>query len=174
MSSALLRLFVYGSLQRGFNNYQRFCRSVRSLEPAQIEGELYRQPLGYPVLVLPANRFLARGSADPRADLVAQELFTKQIGASGSGSFQPPRGASRVHGELLTFANPTARLRVIDRLEEFYPQRRSPYERVLIEVYSRCRQARLAAWTYVAGDLARPGRLIPGGKWRGPCDASNL
>ena len=162
-----LRLFVYGSLKHGFSNYGRYCRGAGSVEEAQIEGRLFQLPSGYPVLVLPQSRILVRGTCDVVGDLRSQaaEKFG-QTGVSRSGRL----GESRVHGQLLTFAGSAARLRAIDGLEQFRPGRKNPYKRVLIEVYSRTRQAPVTAWTYVAGDLSTRGRLILTGKWTANAD----
>ena len=45
-------LFVYGSLQPGFEPFQDFCQNlVIAMQPAWTRGELYLNPSGYPVLV---------------------------------------------------------------------------------------------------------------------------
>jgi gamma-glutamylcyclotransferase (GGCT)/AIG2-like uncharacterized protein YtfP len=165
-----LRLFVYGSLKRGFSNYSLYCRGSVSIEPTQIEGRLFQLPNGYPVLELPQSRILAHGTADLRADLSRQgsERTAPKTRIPVPGAGWP--GKSLVYGELLTFAGTPARLRAMDGLEHFRPGRKNPYERVLIEVYSPTRQARMTAWTYVAGDLSPTGRLIPTGKWTSSAD----
>ena len=33
---SILRLFVYGTLKRGYWNHQRFCAQARSIEPAVV------------------------------------------------------------------------------------------------------------------------------------------
>jgi gamma-glutamylcyclotransferase (GGCT)/AIG2-like uncharacterized protein YtfP len=162
-----LRLFVYGSLKRGFSNHDRYCRGVRSVEGTHTAGQLYRLPTGYPALVLPASRFLARGTANPLADMAAQEDPERKVVPTATGCTSLPTGRNRVHGELLTFADPADRLRAIDALEQYQPGHKSRYERVLIRVYSRCRQAEVLAWTYVAGPLSNQRRLIPTGRWAG-------
>jgi gamma-glutamylcyclotransferase (GGCT)/AIG2-like uncharacterized protein YtfP len=164
----LLRLFVYGSLKRGFNNHDRYCRGVRSTEDTHTPGKLYRLPTGYPALVLPASRLLARGTGDPLADVEVQERLGRKLVQTRTGFPNPLRcGNNRVYGELLTFVDPAGRLRAIDSLEEFRPGHKSRYERVLIAVYSRCRQGEVLAWTYVAGPLSPQRRLIPTGRWAG-------
>jgi gamma-glutamylcyclotransferase (GGCT)/AIG2-like uncharacterized protein YtfP len=166
ISLPVLRLFVYGSLKRGFNNHELYCRGVRSVETACTQGNLYRLPTGYPVLALPASRFLAWGSRDALADLAAQQRLDDgavPTGTSITNSLVP--GRSRVWGEILTFANPVDRLRAIDALEGFRPGHKSRYARVLIRVYSRLDRLEVLAWTYVAGPLAAGRRLIPTGRW---------
>ena len=163
LSTPLLRLFVYGSLKGGYDNYNRYCRGVRSIERTWIEGQLFQVPTGYPVLRLTESCYLARGTEDLSSDIALLQQFTE----SPPGRFlSRTRGRQGVvHGELLTFANPAARLKAIDGLEEFHAGRKSRYERVLIRVYSPIRQAEVPAWTYVAGDLSARGRLIPTGNW---------
>jgi gamma-glutamylcyclotransferase (GGCT)/AIG2-like uncharacterized protein YtfP len=161
-----LRLFVYGSLKRGYANHQRFCRGVHSMEDAEIAGSLFQMPTGYPVLRFPKGLILARGSGDLRADLETQQRLCEHLAAAKGSPSQPPSPAgNRVHGSLMTFSDPIRRLRAIDGLEEFRPGRRSRYERVLIQVYSRIAQSQETAWTYIAGDLSPQGKRIPTGKW---------
>jgi len=168
MTLPLLRLFVYGSLKRGFNNHDLYCRGVRSVEETDTPGKLYRLPTGYPALVVPESRLLARGGGDLRADLEVQQRIERKAVETGIPLPRSPAwGKSRVYGELLTFGDPVGRLRAIDALEEFQPGYKSRYERVLIQVYSRCHQADLLAWTYLAGSLSSRRRLIPTGRWAG-------
>lgn len=166
MTTPPLRLFVYGSLKRGFNNHDIYCRGVRSIERTHTPGKLYRLPSGYPVLTLPESRFLARGTEDPFADLDAQERF-ERADLEAPFTNAPSRGKGRVHGELLTFGDPTGRLRAIDSLEEFQAGHSSRYDRVLVLVYSPSRRAALPVWTYVAGALSSPRQRILTGRWPG-------
>ena len=159
-----LRLFVYGTLKPGFDNHNRYCRGVRSMEEAQIEGRLFQMPTGYPVLRLPVGRILARASGDLAADIEMQQQLAEDM-AHRSESRPFCRTASRVHGTLLTFANPVERLRAMDDLEGFRPSHRNRYERVLIPVYSRISLSATPVWTYMAGDLSPRGRLISTGRW---------
>ncbi len=158
-----LRLFVYGSLKRGFANHDRYCRGVCSMEEAAIEGRLFQMPTGYPVLRIPESRVLARGSGDFSADVKLPERFAGDLADTAGRTGRP--GTSCVHGVLLTFGNPIDRLRAIDDLEEFRPGERSRYDRVLIAVWSRLGQREQPVWTYVAGDLSPRGSLIPTGTW---------
>lgn len=161
-----LRLFVYGSLKRGFGNYNRFCRGVHAMEDTQIEGSLYLMPTGYPALRLSESLVLARAAASC-ADMETEERFAKTLTASTSHAARFRPGASRVHGTILTFANPLQRLRAMDVLEEFRPGHRSRYERVLIPAYSRTSQSEVPVWTYIAAELSPRGRRIPSGRWLG-------
>jgi gamma-glutamylcyclotransferase (GGCT)/AIG2-like uncharacterized protein YtfP len=162
MPLPLLRLFVYGSLKRGFGNHRRYCRGVRSVEVISIPGQLYRLPSGYPGLVLRESRILARGTRNLLADLEAEQGVQRKGVPTGALA-----GERHVRGELLTFADAADRLRAIDSLEEYHPGHKSRYERVLIEIYSRCRQTEVLAWTYVAGPLSPRRRLIANGRWTG-------
>lgn len=47
----LIRVFVYGTLQPGEKYHQPYCGSwVIAAEPAEVKGQLYHLPLGYPGL----------------------------------------------------------------------------------------------------------------------------
>ena len=48
-SSGVLRLFVYGTLKRGYWNHDPFCRGVLAIQEAQVRGRLFEGP-GFPVL----------------------------------------------------------------------------------------------------------------------------
>jgi gamma-glutamylcyclotransferase (GGCT)/AIG2-like uncharacterized protein YtfP len=162
-----LRLFVYGSLKRGFSNHNRFCRGVHTMEDTQIEGSLYLMPTGYPVMRLSESLLLARAATNCAADIETQERLAKGLAAGTSPPLPFRAATSRVHGTILTFANPVERLRAMDALEEFRPGHRNRYERVLIPVHSRSSQAEVPVWTYVAGELSPRGRRIPSGRWLG-------
>lgn len=162
----LLRLFVYGSLKRGFANHDRYCRGVCSMEEADIEGRLFQMPTGYPVLRIPETRVLARGSENVAADIEMQERLAAEVAAAARNRTSLLEGvAGRVHGVVLTFANAVERLRAIDGLEEFRPGRLSRYDRVLIAVRPRLAETGLPVWTYIAGDLSPRGREIPTARW---------
>ena len=49
----MLRLFVYGTLKRGFWNHDRFCRGVLAVEDAVVRGRLFETSSGIPVLEVP-------------------------------------------------------------------------------------------------------------------------
>ena len=57
----LLRLFVYGTLKRGYWNHDLFCEGVLEIREAQIRGRLYEGP-GFPVLEVPDEDILARAA----------------------------------------------------------------------------------------------------------------
>ena len=53
-TSPVLRLFVYGTLKRGYGNHDRFCQGVLEIREAQVRGRLYEGP-GFPVLEVRVN-----------------------------------------------------------------------------------------------------------------------
>ena len=111
----ILRLFVYGTLKRGYWNHQRFCAQARSIEPAVVWGRLYHLHAGFPALEVPEGLILARGTADPLADARRQrEIDTPRFG-------RPTGDWDLIHGELVTFTDPQRDLPPIDRLEGFRP-----------------------------------------------------
>ena len=146
-TSPVLRLFVYGTLKRGYPNHDRFCQGALEIREAQVGGRLYEGP-GFPVLEVPDQDVLAHGTADPLADVATQARLSGRVGSYS----QPVRKNATagdwgaVCGELLTFDDPEARLPAIDYLEGFRPGGRSLYRRVLVPVVVG--DAHQLAWVY--------------------------
>jgi hypothetical protein len=74
-TNGMLRLFVYGTLKRGFWNHDRFCRGVLAVESALGRGRLFETSSGIPVLEVPEEDFLAVGTTNPLADVATQALL---------------------------------------------------------------------------------------------------
>ena len=151
----LLRLFVYGTLKRGFWNHDRFCRGVLAVEDAVVRGRLFETSSGIPVLEVPEEDILAVGTINPLADVATQAYVTARM----SNPEPPPDRLSKqgtcapwgpVYGEILTFDDPEDRLPPIDRLEGFHPGGPCHYRRVLVPV--QVKGTMLPAWLYVLGD----------------------
>ena len=160
-TAGILRLFVYGTLKRGCWNHDRFCRGVLDVQEAVVRGRLYEMPSGIPVLQVPEDDILARGTADPLADLSA---CNAQAGVTTQARFaedlasilEPvPESATAgdcgpVYGELLAFDDPETRLPAIDRLEGFHLGGSCLYRRILAPVWAA--GAVIPAWLYVGED----------------------
>ena len=169
-TNGMLRLFVYGTLKRGFWNHDRFCRGVPTLEDALVRGRLFETSSGIPVLQVPDEGILAVGTTNPLADVATQA----HVAARMSNPEQTPdrhqendTGApwGPVYGEILTFDDPVIRLPAIDRLEGFHPGGPCLYRRVLIPV--RANGTMLPAWLYVVGDRWTGSfKELSGGIWR--------
>lgn len=163
---AILKLFVYGTLKRGFWNHDRFCRGVLDIQEAVVRGRLYEMSSGIPVLQVPDGDILASGTTEPLADAATQALLSERM-----ASYPEPTSImatagdwNAVCGELLTFEDPEARLPAIDRLEGFLPGGSSLYRRVLVPVCAR--ESILLAWLYVGDKSLKRGiELIPTGIW---------
>ena len=169
-TNGMLRLFVYGTLKRGFWNHDRFCRGVVTVEDALVRGRLFETSSGIPVLQVPEEDILAVGTANPLADVATQarvkacmsnpEPTHDRLPNKGTGA---PWGD--VYGELLTFDDPENRLPAIDRLEGFHPGGPCLYRRVLVPV--RANGTGLPVWLYVADVNEYLGfKPLPSGKWR--------
>ncbi len=151
-TSGMLRLFVYGTLKRGFWNHDRFCRGVLAIEDAVVRGCLFETPSGIPVLQVPEEDVLAVGSNDPLADVATQAHVAARMSNPEPTPDRLLKNAtvvpwSPVYGELLTFDDPENRLPAIDRLEGFHPGGPCLYRRVLVPV--QVNGADLPAWLYV-------------------------
>jgi gamma-glutamylcyclotransferase (GGCT)/AIG2-like uncharacterized protein YtfP len=161
-----LRLFVYGTLKRGFGNHRRLCRGLVRAEAAEIRGRLYDLPAGYPALVIPEASILALGTAQPPADVALQSQLDAQplLPSSAVNVFDGYGGWGRVEGEILTFSDAVC-LRAFDRLENFLPGRRSHYQRVLARVSTRRNRTAVPAWLYVMKDPGPKARRLRSGRW---------
>jgi len=154
-TNGMLRLFVYGTLKRGFWNHDRFCRGVLAVEDTLVRGRLFETSSGIPVLQVPEEDILAVGTTNPLADVATQahvkarmsnpEPTPDRLPKKGTGAPWAP-----VYGELLTFDDPETRLPAIDRLEGFRPGGPCLYRRVLVPV--QVKKSVLPAWLYVGED----------------------
>ena len=145
------KIFVYGSLKRGERNFAAYCRGFQAVAAATVVGQLFRQPDGYPMLVVPAAHVLAVGTNDPAfdvetlAEIEADELQQEAEGADWE----------QITGEIFSFGDPEVRLPRIDELEEFVPGGNSLYHRVIVPAMHAVIEP---VWTYVAPE----GRVPPG------------
>jgi len=163
-TTGILRLFVYGTLKRGYWNHDRFCRGVLDVQEAVVRGRLYEMPSGIPVLEVPETDILAHGTADPLADVATQARFAEDLafilkpvpGSATAGDWGP------VYGELLTFGDPSTRLPAIDRLEGFHPGGSSMYQRVMVAV--RVETAITPVWLY-SMKYRSNWRRVANGRW---------
>ena len=162
------RMFVYGTLKRGFDNHRRFCHGVLSVEEGWLRGRLYQLPAGYPALVIPQQDVLADGTADPLHDAAMAKHIVPETRFERSAEPHAEAGQwSRIWGEILVFSDPARRLPSIDRLEDFKPSRPSVYRRVLACVHRNPPSSPIAAWVYVMGRPDPKARLLLDGRWTG-------
>ena len=168
-TNGMLRLFVYGTLKRGFCNHDRFCRGVLTVEDAVVRGRLFETSSGIPVLKVPEEDILAVGTTNPLADVATQAHVTARMSnPKPTPDRLPNKGTGTpwgpVYGKLLTFDDPENRLPAIDRLEGFHPGGPCLYRRVLVPV--QVNRSVLPAWLYVSEDPIS-GRLTPlgGSRW---------
>lgn len=139
-------LMVYGTLKRGYWNYDRYCRNAIDIRPATTWGRLYALPAGYPALEIPQEHILAHGTDGPLADAATQAHIAGEL-ASMSDRPGPSGDWDLIHGEVITFADPTRDLPPIDHLEGFSAGRSSLYHRVL--TYARFITEFSPVWAYI-------------------------
>ena len=87
----LLRLFVYGTLKRGFWNHDRFCRGVLTVEDAVVRGRLFETSSGIPVLEVPEEDILAVGTTNPLVDLATQAHVPARMSSPAPTPDRPPK-----------------------------------------------------------------------------------
>lgn len=153
-ANQILRLFVYGTLKRGYSNHARFCAGALSVEEAEVRGDIYDLPFGFPALVVPPASIQAVGTTDYAFDAAKQ----RRLGDFGRC---PVSEESRAYGEVLTFDDPGDRLPRLDYLEGFDPGGHSLYRRVLLPIETATDN--VLAWAYA---IEKPsGRHLPDGRW---------
>ena len=135
-TTGILRLFVYGTLKRGFWNHDRFCRGMLNIQDAKVRGRLYEMSTGIPVLQVTDGGILSGGTTEPLADVATQARLSSRMASrlEPTSESAAPGGWGPVYGELLTFDDPESRLPAIDRLERFHPGGPSLYHRVMVPV----------------------------------------
>jgi len=165
-TNGMLRLFVYGTLKRGFWNHDRFCRGVLDIREAEVRGRLYEMHSGIPVLQVPDGDVLAHGTLDPLADVATQARLSEQLASYLEPTLKSAAAGDWgcVYGELLTFNDPETRLPAIDRLEGFRPGGSSLYRRILVPVCIEHGKT-LPAWLYVGPTVWKDMSFLPLGKW---------
>ncbi len=98
-TNGMLRLFVYGTLKRGFWNHDRFCRGVLTVEDAVVWGRLFETPSGIPVLQIPEEDILAVGTTNPHADVATQaHVKTRMCNPEPNPDRLPEEGHRRALG----------------------------------------------------------------------------
>ncbi|GAB7080428.1 gamma-glutamylcyclotransferase [Megalodesulfovibrio paquesii] len=142
---APLRLFVYGTLKRGCYGFEQYCQGCCSLQPAAVRGRVVDRPEGYPTLFIPPEDVLAIGSEDILRDLALPWRY-EPVQAASFPALEPPWRF--VLGEVLEFKDPESRLRVFDEFEDFLPDDKSCYCRVLAPVITG--KTVSAAWLYAS------------------------
>jgi gamma-glutamylcyclotransferase (GGCT)/AIG2-like uncharacterized protein YtfP len=165
-----LRIFVYGTLKRGFPNHHQYCTGVLRVCPAWLRGRLFTLTAEIPAMTVPNEDILAHGTENAVADIEAQEKFesllkNNGIAISASPSGGPGRG--KVRGELLIFDDPQTRLPLLDNLEGFRPGLASTYVRALVYI-TLAGGLQTSAWTYIAGCDPATLEAYPGEIWGNP------
>lgn len=85
-------LFVYGTLKRGFDNHDRFCRGVIGIEEAAVSGELYDLPFGFPALVVARENIYASGTSDYLLDAATQRQLNDSVSQGQNEEGTPVSG----------------------------------------------------------------------------------
>jgi gamma-glutamylcyclotransferase (GGCT)/AIG2-like uncharacterized protein YtfP len=148
-----LRIFVYGTLKRGFPNHAPYCTGVLRVYPAWLWGRLFELSPDIPAMTVPPEDILAYGTTGALSDIDAQEKFESSLRTGGTARFESSAGGPpwrKVQGELLIFDDPQTRLPLLDCLEEFRPGSPSTYIRALVFA-AMPDGLKTSAWTYIAG-----------------------
>lgn len=164
-----LRVFVYGTLRRGYWNHQPYLGGLAPPQAASIRGHLWVQPSGSPVAKVPPSDLRALATGDLARDLALQaapHLDAVPPPISGWDRHAP---WGRVEGELYRLPEApdrAARLGRLDELEGFHPGGECTYLRVLVPVRD-ARGDQVLAWVYVAEPWQDGATWLEDGVYRG-------
>lgn len=155
----MLRVFVYGTLKRGYGNHGH-CSGYDDVKEASVFGKLYTR--GIPYLVTPPELNLAAGTRMSYQDMDVQNEYHdyqyRKQQVEGHGQWP------MISGELFYFENPSI-LKNMDYLEGFnYEQETSHYNRVLIPVCIDVNEW-ITAWAYVVDQAPANAELVLSGSY---------
>ncbi|WP_019571107.1 gamma-glutamylcyclotransferase [Thioalkalivibrio sp. ALMg3] len=148
---AVVDLFVYGTLKRGFANHRACCERAIKIRTASIAGAIFDLPVGYPAVQLPGASIPLEAGADPVRDAGRQRLV------------RTPASARPVHGEWIRLPDPARTLPLIDALEGVRADGRGEYRRALVP--ARTQEGPRALWVYWMPQLPPDARYLPDGAW---------
>ena len=170
--TAPLRIFVYGSLKRGYRNHTAYCQGYESFRTATVVGRLYRQADGYPMLVVPPESILAQGTSDFGSDMQQlaqldasthrQDLPATETRAANLAARQWQEISGEIYDWPAGYPQASDILSRLDQLEDFYPDGKSAggkaslYDRVML--LAQHDEGVEPVWTFVA-----PAGLLPAG-----------
>ena len=155
---AVVDLFVYGTLKRGFANHRAFCERAIKIRTASIAGAIFDLPVGYPAVQLPGASILLEAGADPVRDAGRQRLVRTPASARPAGAVR-----EQVHGEWIRLPDPARTLPLIDALEGVRADGRGEYRRALVP--ARTQEGPRALWVYWMPQLPPDARYLPDGAW---------
>ncbi len=165
-----VRIFVYGTLKRGFPNHNQYCTGALRVCPAWLRGKLFTLTAEIPAMIVPNEDILVLGTVNAVADIEAQEKFESLLRRNGIVISASPSGGpgwGKVQGELLIFDDPQTRLPLLDSLEEFRPGLASTYIRALVFI-TLPGGLQTSAWTYIAGCDPATLEAYAGEVWENP------
>ncbi|MGG4496981.1 gamma-glutamylcyclotransferase family protein [Brevibacillus reuszeri] len=109
-------IFVYGSLLKGFWNYEHYILPYDPrIVPAQIKGELYHLPPGYPGLLA--------GTNDIRGEIVYFSPQTYEKALAGLDELEDFYGTGEARNEYERIILPARLLDAIEKEERVYVYR---------------------------------------------------
>ena len=125
------KVFVYGTLKRGYGNHYFYCKDATHVEKGHIIGRIYDLIHGgFPGIQVPDRSIMVEGTKDHGFDAKLQETLTDPE-FNTFNDYGDEWG--KVFGEVITFKNPLSSFNDLDRLEGFRPGVQGClYERALV------------------------------------------
>ncbi|WP_024325975.1 gamma-glutamylcyclotransferase [Thioalkalivibrio sp. AKL19] len=155
---AVVDLFVYGTLKRGFANHRAFCERATKIRTASIAGTMFDLSVGYPAVQIPGDSILLEAGPDPVRDAGRQRLVRNPVPPGRAGD-----ACGRVQGEWIRLPDPACTLPPVDALEGLRRDRRGEYRRALVPAWTE--EGPRALWVYWMPQLPPDARYLPDGAW---------
>jgi len=143
------RLFVYGTLKKGFGNHDYYCKGA-TVETAMVQGKLYQKG-SLPYASIEYENYECIASKKNEKDFAIQEELQSEV--ENGFLFNAFRDSECIKGELITFEN-WEMVSKLDSLEGFFSINEpnlNHYTRVL----TTCRTAtneEFSCWMYNVGE----------------------
>ena len=160
-----LRVFVYGTLKKGFGNHSYYCEGA-TVETAMIKGKLY-QSGSLPYASVDYEDFESIASQKNEKDFAMQEELQSEV--ENGFLFNSFRGIECIKGELITFEN-WEMISKLDSLEGFFSSDESSlnhYTRILTTCKTTTKE--FSCWVYNVGSKStlKGAELIGDGTFKG-------
>lgn len=160
-----LKVFVYGTLKRGYGNH-RLCEKASNIEEGTITGNIYDlSGATFPGIMIPKVSIWSEGTSNVELDTITLDSLASIEDYFEATTCEEEKWGM-IHGEVVTFSQEDIDvLKRLDSLEGFSPGKEyNLYERAL--VLSIVDGEKIPVWVYHMPNIkTQKAVLLPKGIW---------